>query len=55
MKSLLTTSSLHVSLLKVSFYMQMDAVNSSTGKNGYFDSNVLFTENEGGRSAGHCE
>lgn len=44
MKSLLTTSSLPVSLLKVSFYMQMGTVNSPTGKNGHFDSDGLFVE-----------
>lgn len=54
-KSLLATSSLHISLLKVSFYMQMGTVNSPTGKNGHFDSNGLFIENEGGRSGGQCE
>ena len=29
--------------------MQMGTVNSPTGKNGHFDSNGLFIENEGGR------
>lgn len=49
-KSPLASSSLHISLLKVSFYMQMGTVNSPTGKNGHFDSNGLFTENKGGRN-----